>query len=132
VAIATDDAKYVRVGGRIPVTKNFVHPAFSKDTWKNDIGILELGIALPPPFATISAQRSADPKAGTLALVAAVDFRSQPGNLVQTTIPIADDATCAGRYVDKSAREGTICAGFEHGEPAHVQDGFSGRAARSS
>jgi hypothetical protein len=115
VATATDDAKYVRVGGRIPVTKIFVHPAFSKDASKNDIAILELGVALPPPFATISAQRSADPKTGTLALVAAVDFRSQPGNLLQTAIPIADDATCAGRYGDKSAREGTICAGFERG-----------------
>jgi trypsin len=115
VAIPADDGKNVKIGTPIPVTKIVLHPEFSKDTGKNDIAILELGKALPPPFATISAQSSADPKAGALALVAAVDFRSQPGNLLQTAIPIADDATCAGRYGDKSAREGTICAGFERG-----------------
>jgi hypothetical protein len=115
VATATDDGKYIRIGRPIPVTKIVVHPAFSKDTKRNDIAILELSMALPPPFTTISAQRSADPKAGTLALVAAFDFRSQQGNLLQSAIPIVDDATCAARHGDKSAPEGTICAGFEGG-----------------
>jgi hypothetical protein len=115
VATATDDGKYLRIGRRVPVTKVAAHPAFSKDTVKNDIAILELGTALPPPFATISAQRSADPKAGTLALVAAIDFRSQPGNLLQSPVPIVDDATCAPRYGDALEPEGIICAGFERG-----------------
>ena len=111
VATATDDGKYLKIGRRIPVTKLFVHPAHSEETAKNDIAVLELGTELPPPFATISAQRSADPKAGTLALVGTIDFRSKLGNLVQSSIAIFDDATCAA----KSAPEGTICAGFEHG-----------------
>ena len=111
VATATDDGKYLKIGRRIPVTKIVVHPAYSEDTGKNDIAILELGMELPPPFATISAQRSADPKAGTLALVGTIDFRSKRGNLLQSSVPISDDATCAA----KSAPEGTICAGFEHG-----------------
>jgi secreted trypsin-like serine protease len=115
VGIATEDGKYVGIGRRIPVTKILVHPAFSEDTVKNDIAVLELGIALPPPFATISAQRSADPKVGTSALVAALDFQSQPGNLLQSAIPIVDDATCSARYGHKFALEGTICAGFARG-----------------
>jgi len=121
VATVTDDGKYVRVGRRIPVVKIVVHPAFSKhtlkskDTLKNDIAILELGVALPPPFARISAQRSTDSKVGSLALVGTVDFQSQPGSLRQSAVPIADDETCAARYDDKSAREGMICAGSERG-----------------
>jgi secreted trypsin-like serine protease len=111
VAIATDDGKYLKIGRRIPVTKIVVHPAYSEDTAKGDIAILELGTELPPPFATISAQRSADPKAGTLALVGTIDFRSKSGNLLQSSVPISSDATCAA----KSAPEGTICAGFERG-----------------
>ena len=47
--------------------------------------------------------------------MAAVDFRSQPGNLLQSAVPIVDDATCAARYGDNSPREGTICAGSERG-----------------
>jgi hypothetical protein len=111
VATATDDGKYLKIGKRIPVTKTVVHSAYSEDTAKNDIAILELGMELPPPFATISAQRSADPNPGTLALVGSIDFRSKPGKLLQSSVPIFDDATCAA----KSAPEGTICAGFEHG-----------------
>jgi trypsin len=115
VATATEDGKSLRTDRRIPVTKIVVHPAFSRDTEKNDIAILELGTALPPPFATISAQRSADPKVGVLAMVAAFDFRSKVGNLLQSAIPIVDDATCTATYPDTFALEGTICAGFEHG-----------------
>jgi hypothetical protein len=111
VATAADDGKYVKIARRIPVTKIITHPAYSEDTEKNDIAILELGMELPPPFATISGQRSADPKAGTLALVGTIDFRSKPGNLLQSSVPIFDDATCAA----KSGLQGTICAGFEHG-----------------
>src|SRR5262249_31700109 len=70
-----------------------------------DIAILELGMELPPPFATISAQRSADPKPGTLALVGVIDFRSNRGNLLQSSVAIFD-------CVAKSAQEGTICAGY--------------------
>jgi len=108
VATATDDGKHLKIDRRIPVTKIVVHPEYSDIPLKNDIAILELGMELPPPFATISAQRSADPKAGTLALVGAIDFRSKPGNLLQGSVPIFD---CAA----KSTQEGTICAGFEHG-----------------
>jgi len=115
VATTSEDGKYLRIGRRIAVTKIVVHPAFSSDNFKNDIAILELGTALPPPFATISAQRLADPKVGVLALVAAFDFRSQPGTLLQSAIPIVDDAACAANYPDKFALEGTICAGFAHG-----------------
>jgi trypsin len=115
VATATDDGKFLRTSRAIPVTRIVLHPAFSRDSTKNDIAVLELGTALPPPFATISAQRSADPKTGTLALVAAIDFRSQPGNLLQSAIPIVDEATCVTRYGDNFALDGTICAGFEHG-----------------
>jgi trypsin len=115
VATATEDGKSLRTDRRIPVTKIVVHPAFSRDTEKNDIAILELGTALPPPFATISAQRSADPKVGVLAMVAAFDFRSKVGNLLQSAILIVDNATCTATYPDTFALEGTICAGFEHG-----------------
>jgi trypsin len=108
VATAIDDGKHLKIGRRIPVAKIVVHPAYSDDPLKNDIAILELGMELPPPFSTISAQRSADPKAGSLALVGAIDFRSNPGNLLQSSVAIFD---CTA----KSAQEGTICAGFEHG-----------------
>lgn len=111
VVTATDDGKYLKIDRRAPVAKIILHPAYSEETGKNDIAVLELGIALPPPFATISAQRSADPKAGALALVGSLDFRSKPGNLLQSSVPILDDATC----VAKSVPEGAICAGFEHG-----------------
>jgi hypothetical protein len=111
VATATDDGKYLKIVRRIPVTKIILHPAYAEDSLKNDIAILELGLELPPPYATISAQRSADPKAGTLALVGTIDFQSKPGNLLQSSVPIYDDATCAA----KSSREGIICAGSEHG-----------------
>jgi len=115
VATVTDDGKYVRVSRRIPVVKIVVHPAFSEHPLKTDIAILELSVALPPPFARISAQRSTDSKVGSSALVGTFDFQSQPGNLRQSAVPIADDETCAARYGDKSAREGTICAGSERG-----------------
>jgi secreted trypsin-like serine protease len=108
VATVTDDGKYVRIGRRIPVAKIVAHP-------KNDIAILELGAVLPPPFATISAQRSVDPKVGNVAIVAALDFQSQPGNLLQSEVPIVDDETCAARFGDQSATEGSICAGTERG-----------------
>src|SRR5262249_35215989 len=84
----------------------------------DDIGIIELSVELPPPFATISAKKSADPqRSGTLALVAAVSFVSQPGNLNQGPIAIADDAPCA-QFGNNSALEGTICAGFEGVRPS--------------
>jgi secreted trypsin-like serine protease len=116
VATAADDGNYARVGKRMPVTKIVVHPSFSfsESTLRNDIAILEIGSALPPPFATISAQRSADPKVWTLALVASLDFQSQPGNLLQSAIPIVDDATCVAGY-RTMALEGIICTGFERG-----------------
>jgi Trypsin len=115
VATVTDDGKYVKILKRTPVTKIVVHPEYSKDTAKNDIGILELDVELPPPFAPISAQRSVDPKAGTLALVAALGFGSLPGSLLQSSVPIVGDATCAAKYGDQSAPEGIICAAFERG-----------------
>jgi trypsin len=114
-ATATDDGRSLRIGKRIAVTRIIMHPAFSKDTGKNDIAILELGTALPPPFATISARKSADPNVGTLAQVAALDFQSQSGSLLQTAVPIADDAACAARYGGKFEPDRTICAGFEGG-----------------
>jgi secreted trypsin-like serine protease len=70
-----------------------------------------LGAELPLPFATISGRRSVDPNAGTLALVGTIDFRSNPGNVIQSSVPISDDASCAV----KTELEGTICAGFERG-----------------
>jgi len=48
VATATDDGKYLKIGRRIPVTKVFVHPAYSEVTWKSDIAVLELDTELPP------------------------------------------------------------------------------------
>jgi hypothetical protein len=115
VATAADDGKYLRIDRRIPVTKIVVHPALSTDTWKNDIAILQLGMALPPPFATIAAQRSVDPKVGTLALVSTIDFQSLPGNLLQIAIPVVDEATCTAKHGEQAAPERTICAGFERG-----------------
>ena len=114
-ATVTDDGRSLRIARRIPVTKITVHPAFAKDTGKNDIAILELGTALPPPFATISARKSADPGVGILAQVAALDFRSQSGNLLQTEVPIGDDAACATAYGGKFEPERTICTGIEGG-----------------
>ena len=110
VAPATDDGKYFRIGMQIPVSKIVAHPEFSKD----DIVILELSIALPPPFATISAQRSADQKVGTLALIGTFDFRSELGKLTQTPTQIADDATYAQRFPTFHLG-GSICAGFKGG-----------------
>jgi Trypsin/TIR domain len=111
VASATDDGKYIKIGRRMPVTKIVLHPEFVSNLGKNDIAILELGAELPPPFATISGRRSADPNAGSLALVGTIDFRSNPGNVIQSSVPISDDASCAL----KTELEGTICAGFERG-----------------
>jgi secreted trypsin-like serine protease len=121
VAIPTGDGKNLRIGKRIQVSKMIIHPGFSWDSEKsdNDIAIIELASALPPPFARISAQSSTDPKVGVLGLVAAIDFRSQPGNLLQGSIPIVDSATCLATYDTtysvKLAPEAIVCAGFEHG-----------------
>jgi trypsin len=121
VVTATGDGKNLRISRRIQVSKIIVHPAFSSDDEKNDndIAILELSTALPPPFAMISAQSSTDPKVGGLALVAAIDFRSEPGNLLQGSIPIVDGATCVATYDTtysvKLTSQAIICAGFEHG-----------------
>jgi secreted trypsin-like serine protease len=120
VAIVTDDVEKgsVRIARRIPVTKVIVHPGFSVDNSnadvKNDISIIELGDTLPGPFATMSAQRSADPqRAGTIALVAALSFQSPLGNLLQGPMAVVDDATCTARVGDNSASGGIICSGFE-------------------
>jgi Trypsin len=119
VATVTDDVEKgsVRIARRIPVTKVFVHPAFSaadsNGAVKNDIAIIELGITLPGPFATISAQQSTDPqRAGTIALVAALNFQFPLGNLLQGPMAVVDDATCAARIGNNSAA-GIICSGFE-------------------
>ena len=120
VVTAADDGKYLKIGRRIPVSKIAVYPAYSPaysgHLAKNDIAILALGMELPPPFATISAQRSADPKAGTLALVGTIDFQSKPGILLQSSVAISDEATCAAKSaLQGNALEETICAGSEHG-----------------
>lgn len=115
VVTATDDGKYFRIGRRIPVTRIDAHPAFSEDTFKNDIAILELGSALPPPFVTLSGRKSRDQKVGVLTLVGTFDFRSELGKLTQSPIQIADDATCAQRFRGHFEPEGSICAGFEGG-----------------
>ncbi|WP_441259707.1 S1 family peptidase [Bradyrhizobium sp. 521_C7_N1_3] len=115
VATATDNGPNVRIGRRIPVTKFVVHPTYSEDTARDDIAILEIGTALPPPFITIATQKSADPRIGELTLVAGFDFKSQPASLLQSPVPIANAAMCAAMYPGKVMPEGTFCAGFEHG-----------------
>ena len=111
VVTAVDDGKGLKLGKRVRVAKINRHPGNLKaqdsdDPEKDDIAILELGEEFPPPFATISTRRQSDPEAGTRATVAAVDFRSLPGILLQSPVPILDDADCF---------EGRICAGFEPG-----------------
>jgi Trypsin len=120
VATITDDVEKgnVRIVRRTPVTKVIVHPAFSSDTStdsiKNDIAIIELGNTLPGPFATISARISDDPqRAGTIALVAALSFKTSLGSLLQGPMAVTDDAACAARIGDSSASAGIICSGFE-------------------
>jgi Trypsin len=112
VGIAVQDGRYIKIGRRISVTKIVSHPAFSMDrSVKNDIAILELGTALPPPFAMISVQRSADPNIGDLATLATLDPQNR--DLTQNDVPIAPNTTCAARLEDKSGQEGKICAGAE-------------------
>jgi secreted trypsin-like serine protease len=120
VATVADDRKHLKIGKRIQVSKVTINPAYSPayadHLPRNDIAILELEKELPPPFATISAQRSADPKAGAIALVGAIDFRSEPGTLLQSSVAIWDDATCAAKTeLRGSALEEIMCAGSEHG-----------------
>jgi hypothetical protein len=110
VVAAVDDGKDLKLGKRIRVAKINIHPGYSEDSLegieKNNIAILELEAEFPPPFATVSARPETDPKAGSYALVGAIDFRTTPGNLLQTFVPILDDADCY---------DGKICAGVEHG-----------------
>jgi secreted trypsin-like serine protease len=115
VATATDDRKSFRIDKRIPVIKATAHPAFSVNTFKNDIAILELGIELPPPFAKISAPRAADKKVGVLAVIGIFDFNSEPNKLTQSATQIADDATCARRFRGVFESEGFMCVGSEFG-----------------
>lgn len=120
VVTVANDGEYLKIGRRIPVSEIAIDPAYTpayaQRPPRNDIAILELGMELPPPFARISAQRSTDPNAGTLALVGAIDFRSAPGTLLQSSVVISDNATCAERtgLQGDAARE-IICAGSEHG-----------------
>jgi secreted trypsin-like serine protease len=114
-----EDGKEFRIGRSIPVTKIIVHPNFvslpQSSTIQHNIALLELGVALPPPFAPISLQKSSDPPPGSPAWVAAFDtVSSQKINLLQATIPIVDPQTCAATYGDKVSA-GDICAGFRGG-----------------
>ena len=120
VVTATDDVQKgsIKVGKKIPVSKIHLHPAFSVDLSKgdleNDIAIIELVMTLAPPFSTISAQASADPRrSGTVALVAALNFELQTGKVLQGPIAIADDATCPANVAGGSALAKVICSGFE-------------------
>jgi secreted trypsin-like serine protease len=112
VAAAVDNGKDLKLGKVIRAAKINKHPAYSDDQQspgdveKNDIAILELEAGFPPPFATISARRAADPKAGSYALFGAIDFSAAAGNLLQTFVPILDEADCF---------DGKICAGVEQG-----------------
>ena len=115
VVTAINDGRFVRIGRRIPVIKLFIHPEFSSKSWANDIAILELGAETPPPFATISAQQSTDPKVGAFALGAALDFQSEAGSLLQAPIPIVENGICAANFEGKSAGDGTICTGSARG-----------------
>jgi hypothetical protein len=114
VATVTDDSTSVTVGRRIPVVKTFIHPEYSADTGENDIAVLKLGQDLPPPFATISAQGTADPGPGTLALVGTLNFQLQPGVLVQSVTMVADSQECVRLYEGRPVSKAIICAGIEH------------------
>ena len=118
VGTVADDGDHLKVRRRIPVSKIDINPAYtpwySGHAPKNDIAILELGMELMQPFSTISGQRSSDPKFGTLALVATIDFRSEPGTLLQGSVVTWNNIACAAGLQANEAEE-IICAGSEHG-----------------
>jgi hypothetical protein len=112
VVAAVDNGKDLKPGKVVRGARINKHPAYLDDQQspgdveKNDIAILELEGEFPPPFATISTNRATDPKAGSYALFGAIDFGAASGNLLQTFVPILDDADCF---------DGKICAGVEQG-----------------
>lgn len=120
VVTVADDGNYLKIVRRIPVSNIIINPGYAPEYAghlpKNDIAILELEMELPPPFATISARGSSDPKAGALALVGTIDFRSEPGVLLQGSVVVWDDAACAAKTALRgNPLEEIICAGSEHG-----------------
>jgi hypothetical protein len=112
-----EDGGQLRIRAHIPIKKIIVHPEFSKErVERHNIALLQLGATLPPPFAAISLEKSADPAPGAPAWVAAFDFSSFPKiNLLQATMPVVTQQACAATYGDKVTADDNICAGFQGG-----------------
>ncbi len=89
-------------------------PTFSEDTALDDIVILEIGTALPPPFITIATQKSADPRIGELTLARRVRLQIATGKPSAESGPNRQRRICAAMYPARS-RPSDLCAGFEHG-----------------